>query len=80
VTAEIVVAIGLIAIIAAILLTGLVLAFRAGKDADTKKEAKDATRKLERHLDPLPTDADYLSRLRRAQERLARLRDRAAKP
>jgi hypothetical protein len=76
VTAEIVVAIGLIAIIAAILVTGLVLAFRAGKDADTKKEAKDATRKLERHLDPLATDTEYLGRLRRAQERLARLRDR----
>ena len=46
-TAEIVVAIGLIAIIAAILVTGLVLAFRAGKDADTKKEAKELCKLLD---------------------------------
>lgn len=77
-TFEVIVAGGLVLIVVLILVGGFVAAFLVGKADDVKEESRDATRKLERHNDPLPTDAEYGARLRRISKRLARLRDRKA--
>jgi hypothetical protein len=49
------------------------------KRKQREKELSRVTEATERHRGPLATDSEYLGRLRRAQERLARLRDRKAK-
>lgn len=40
------------------------------------KDAKELKSQVERRSSPMPTDAGYLDRLRKAQKRLARLRNR----
>ena len=49
------------------------------KIKSAKEDAREATGQVTRRTDPVPTDRDYLDRLWRAKERLARLRDRATK-
>lgn len=45
-----------------------------------EKELDRVSEQLERRSRPVPPDPEYRSRLQRAADRLARLRDRASKP
>lgn len=46
---------------------------------DAQEKTKRATKQLEKRTDPVLPDAAHVERLRRIQNRLARLRDRAPK-
>lgn len=46
---------------------------------EAEKDAKELKAQVERRSDPVATDGEYLERLRRAQKRLARLRNRKTK-
>jgi hypothetical protein len=49
------------------------------KRKESEQDVKDLEARLQRRTDSVSTDAGHADRLRRAAERLARLRDRAAK-
>ena len=46
---------------------------------EAQQDAKELKKQMDRRTDPVPDDAGYLERLRKAQKRLARLRDRKTK-
>lgn len=46
---------------------------------EVEKDAKELKDQIERRNQPVPSDGEYLERLRRAQKRLARLRNRKTK-
>jgi hypothetical protein len=82
VSADLIIAVGFMVIIALIIGGGVWAAFKFGGDKEEADQAKEdlheASKQLKRRNEPLPDDSTYLGRLRRAQERLARLRDRKA--
>lgn len=81
-TAEVIIADGFVGIVVLMIVGGLVMAFRSGgKDEkldQAEGDAREATKQVRRRTDPVLPNRDYYERLRRAQERLARLRNRAA--
>jgi hypothetical protein len=83
VTAELVVSIGIVVIMAAIVVGGAWAAWHFGQideEADqARRDAHELKKQVERRNEPLPDDASYGARLRRQAERLARLRDRASR-
>jgi len=80
--ADLIVAIGFMVIVGAIIVGGVWAAFHFGgedeKAAQAKRDVRETAKQLQRRNQPLPDDSAYLARLRRAKERLARLRDRAS--
>lgn len=82
-SADLIIAGGFVGLVVLLLIAGGVMIFFSGKKDEkldqAREDAQDATKQVERHTEPMPTDRDYLDRLRRAKERLARLRDRATK-
>lgn len=80
---QLIVAIGFILLIFVIFGLGLYYAITGIRNKEKLDQAegaaKDASKRMEKRTDPVLSDAEYRDRLRRAQERYARLRDRKTK-
>lgn len=81
--AEQIIAIGFVAILAIGVAVAAIFNRDHGRDdqklKEAVKDAKDLRTQVERRSEPVAPDSDYLERLRRAQKRLARLRNRKTK-
>jgi hypothetical protein len=81
--ADAIVAIGFVLLLIGGAVAGGVSLYRRGKLTaqlkDAKGDAREATDQIKRRTDPVLSDRSYFDRLRRASERLARLRNRASK-
>lgn len=81
--AEQIIAIGFVVLIGLGVAVAAVFNRDHGRDdqklKEVEKDAKELKGQVERRSQPVATDGEYLSRLRKAQKRLARLRDRTPK-
>lgn len=81
--AEQIIAIGFVVLIGLGVAVAAVFNRDHGRDdqklKEVEKDAKELKDQIERRNQPVATDGDYLERLRRAQKRLARLRNRKTK-
>lgn len=81
--AEQIIAIGVVVLIGLGVAIAAVFNRDHGRDDQKLKEAvedaKELKDQIERRNRPVPSDGDYIERLRRAQKRLARLRNRKTK-
>ena len=81
--AEQIIAIGFVVLIGLGVAVAAVFNRDHGRDdqklKEAEKDAKELKAQVERRSEPVATDSDYLERLRRAQKRLARLRNRKTK-